>query len=88
MKKYLIETKWPKPRVREIEIDNETDKFVFVKGRRIGKYTAYHIIFDSFHEAKSELIAHLNRRVDQLEKDTNKVRSIIGELLLVSGPDK
>ena len=88
MKKYVIEPKWLKAEIKEIEVDRETGKFIFIKGRRIEKHTNNHIVFDRFSDAKSAYIVLLNGHVTELEKRTNKVREVIGGVLGLSGPIK
>lgn len=88
MKKYVIETRWPKAEIKEIDVDRETEKFVFVGGRRIEKHTNHHAIFDRFSDAKSAYIVLLNARVIEMEKQTHKVKEVIGGVLCLSGPTK
>ena len=88
MKKYMIETRWPKPVVREIEVDRETEKYVFVSGRRIEKHTNYHIIFNTFSDAKNAFIGLMSRRVEDLEKETHRLRKMISELVCLAEADK
>lgn len=87
MKKYLIETRSPKPIIKEIEVDIETEKCVYVGGMRILKHTKYHNIFNTFSEARSAFIHILIQRVETMEEETYKVRKVIGELLVLSKPE-
>lgn len=71
-------------RIEKVEIEKETNFFVFFKnGRRDGKRTEWQSYFDSFQEAKDFLITQKIIRIEQVkeklkyyEKELEKIQSL------------
>ncbi len=59
MKKYVVTgySRYSvKPKIKEVEVERETDKTVWINGRRNAKISEWHNYFDTRGEAKGHLI--------------------------------
>lgn len=52
------------PAIEEVEIDRETDKSVWINGRRRDKETGDCIYADTWEEAKSFMLKHIRREYE------------------------
>ena len=62
MIKYRTTTSWEKT-IDRVEIERETDKCVFIDGRRCGKMTDYESYFDTWDQAYLSLISKAEKVV-------------------------
>ena len=69
--KYVarISYKWgSSAEIKEVEVEKETDKSVWINGSRTAKATAYSTFFDTFQEAKKGLISNQVRILNNVEE--------------------
>lgn len=66
MIKYRAASGWAK--IEAVEVERETECFVWIKGRRNSKKTEYYNYFDSFNEAKSALLKNAVRALETAKK--------------------
>ena len=68
--KYVarISYKWgSSAEIKEVEVEKETDKSVWINGRRTAKETEYATFFDSFEAAKKALISRQKHVINNVE---------------------
>lgn len=60
--------------VKEVEIEKETENFVFINGRRVSKDTQYESFHDSRAEAKNEILKRILNEIGILESQMNYLK--------------
>ena len=55
-------------KITKVEVERETDKCVWINGRRNSKESEYDNFFDTFEEAKEFIIGFGERKVAQAKK--------------------
>ena len=68
-------------------IDRETEKSVFIAGRKSAKRSEYYDYHDSFDDAKSFLHKKIEGRIESLEKKIDLEKLALEELKLTSEKD-
>ena len=79
MTKYIAHS-WGSKSIEKVEIEKETNKSYWMKGRRYQKHTNYEKIFETYAEAKGFLIEKQREKIDakksQLEYLENELETI------------
>ena len=68
-------------KIKEVEVDKETEKCVWIRGRRNSKLSSYESYFDSFSDAKVFLINRKERRISKLQSSLDIVKKELAEIV-------
>ena len=85
MKKYLV-TLWYRSLIREIEVERETESSVWIKGRRLAKFSNYEKYFSTWEDAHTFLLFEANKRKDLAERNLNDANRTIEKVLAMEKP--
>lgn len=77
--KYRVELFW-KFNIRKIEIEKETNKFVWFHGVKQEKKTKFHMFFDTFSEAKEFLISKFENKVLEARRGLELANAKLGNV--------
>jgi len=67
-------------RIEIIDVDRETDSFVFIKGRRLCKNTEENLYADTFAEAKQHLLDLAERKVNSARLELERAKARYGNV--------
>ncbi len=73
--------------IQRVEVERETEHFVWIKGRREGRWTRYDKYHDTWHSAYAYL---LNKAIMSLENSKDRLERAIdyfGKILAMTDPD-
>ena len=82
MKKYMVifGAHDVTPNIEEVEIDKETEHFVYIGKDRAAKRSVYENYFDSWSEAKEALLERQKTRCDSLRLFLERANGIMGNI--------
>jgi len=83
MKKYMTK-ELSKPSVEIVEVEKETDKSVWINGRRNSKRSSYENYFDSLLEAKNYLYKRQESRIRLAEAQIKAAQERISIIDLIN----
>lgn len=67
--------------ITEVDIERETDKFVWIDGRRIAKRSGWENYFDSWDDAKKELLSCQESRCASLNEQLSKANFKLNQII-------
>jgi hypothetical protein len=69
---------WWEPKIEKIEIEKETESFVFFRNKKEKKKTQDYVYFDSFDEAKAHLIQVYEGKATDARRALEMANSYLG----------
>lgn len=79
MIQYEVQLRWGY-RITPIEIEKETEKSIWVNGKRRMRGDAYNRIFPTLKEAKQFMVERCKREIAGYEKNLSEVRLALSNL--------
>ena len=67
--------------IEKVEVERETDSFVWINNRRVGKNTGYDQFWDSWEDALHFLLSRANDRVLRAKKRLAEENEELGKIL-------
>ncbi len=61
--KYKIQAKWLYPEIVRVECDRETERSLWIKGRRVNKFNFYDQYHNTFDGAKRSLVSKIEDKI-------------------------
>lgn len=81
LKKYKIMT-WMslKAEIKEVEVEKETDKSIWIKGQRNAKVSDFVTYCDTYEEAKEKLASIVASRIKKAREELEKLKQVEQEI--------
>ena len=80
MIKYYTRCRYIDPTITSIEIDKETDKSVWINGRREAKRSEYRVYHDTWDDAKTFLLNRAESQVNSARYALNQAKGLLGNV--------
>jgi hypothetical protein len=85
VKKYITNltysTSWRvEAKIKEVEVDRETEASVWVEGRRQNKITGYEVVHDTWDDAHRYLLVKAAEKVESARRKLEEHKSYLGKV--------
>jgi len=87
MKKYMTRAAWYNQPIQAVEVENETDCFVVINGRRRKKRSDYCNYFNTYDEAKAFLRQRAERAVSNAQSALDTARNELAKIRALQPKD-
>lgn len=86
--RYVTAHKWRDPEISKVEIDKETEKSIWINGRRYAKASSYESYFDSWNEAAQSALSVHKKIANEVESRLDCQREILEKINAMENPDE
>jgi hypothetical protein len=77
--KYKAERLGP-PHIEAVEVEKETEACVWIRGRRIAKRSSYERYFDTWAEAKADLMQRAEEAIAHARRSLERANGYLGNV--------